>query len=62
MLHGIVAAGLQDVIETDDVGFDIDIWMINGIADPCLDSEVYYYIKVVVREQLVNQNLCHARR
>ena len=25
MLHGIVAAGLQNVIKADDVGFHIDI-------------------------------------
>ena len=55
MFDRIMAACLQQVIETDDVGFDIDIRVIYAIADTRLGSEIDHDVKVVLLEELINK-------
>ena len=50
VLHRVVAAGFQKVIETDDVRFDINIRMIDGVAYTCLGSQVDHDVKMVLSE------------
>ena len=57
MLHRIMAAGFKDVIETDDIAFNVHIWVVDGITNTCLCCQVDHYIKVIFSEQLVDQRL-----
>lgn len=54
MLDGIIAASLEDVIKTNDVGFDISIRMIDAIAHAGLGGKVNDDIEVVFFEQFIN--------
>ncbi|MPM24275.1 hypothetical protein SDC9_70756 [bioreactor metagenome] len=36
MLHRIMTASLQNIIETNDIALDIGIRMVNGVPDTCL--------------------------
>ena len=46
MLHALraavvgVPAGLQDIVEADEVGFDIDVRMVDAVPHPRLGGEV----------------------
>lgn len=55
MFHRIVAAGLQDVVEADDIGFDVDIRMIDGIADACLGSQIDHDIEMIFFKKSVHK-------
>ena len=55
MLNGVVAAGLKDVVEANEIGLDISIGIGDGIADTCLGGEVYHHIKVVLIEEFIDQ-------
>ena len=57
VLDFIVAAGFQDVIETDEVALDIGIWIRDGIADTCLSREIHDNSEMVFLEQAVDSCL-----
>ena len=55
MLNRIVAAGFQDVVEADQVAFDIDIRMVDGVADTGLGGKVDDHGGLVFGKDLVNE-------
>ena len=55
MLHRIMPARLQDVVEPDDVALNIHIGILNAIAHASLDSQVHHNIELVFLEQFINQ-------
>ena len=50
-----VSAGFQNIVETDQVGLNVHIRMIYGIADACLGSQIYHHIEPVFRKESVHQ-------
>ena len=61
MVHRIMAAGLQQIVEADDIAFDIRIRVIDGISDARLRRKIYYNIKVILMKQLIYQSLISDR-
>ena len=61
MIHRIVAAGLQDVIKPNEIGFYINIRMVDRIPHARLGSEVYDHIKVVFCKPFINKRLIRNR-
>ena len=57
MLHGIVPAAFQNVIEADDVGFDIDIRVVDAVADAGLGGEIDDNCRTVLLEHFLQQGL-----
>ena len=57
MLHRMMAAGFQQIVEADDIAFDIDIRVIDGIPGARLGRKIYYNIKVILLKQRIYQNL-----
>ena len=57
MLHRIVTAGFQQIVEADDVGFNIHIRMIDGVTDSRLRRKIHHDIKAVGLEEIVHQCL-----
>ena len=47
MLHRIVAACFQNIIEADDVGLDIAVRVVDGISYTSLCSKIHDHIKVM---------------
>lgn len=54
MLHFVVAARLEDVVESDEVALDIGVGIGNAVAHACLGSEVDDYGYTVVREDVLH--------
>ena len=51
MLHGVVAAGLEDVEEADEVALQVCARVLDGVADARLGGEVHNDVEAVLREQ-----------
>ena len=53
MLHGMVAASLQDIIKAYQVAFDIAIGVGDAVADSGLGSEVDYNLRMIgIKQQI----------
>ena len=50
-----VAAGLQDVIKTDDVGLNVGIGVGDGIADTSLGRQIYHHLGLITGKHIANQ-------
>ena len=50
-----VAAGFQNVVKANKVTFDVGIRVGNGIAHACLCCQVYYYFRLVVGKDFVDE-------
>ena len=50
-----MAASLKNVIEADDVGFDISIRMVNAIADASLGGEINDDVWFVLFEDFIDE-------
>ena len=62
VLHAVaavtgMAAGLQNVVEADEVGLDVGIRICNGIPDPCLRGKIYHKLRLLLSKQLLHR-LC----
>ena len=57
MLHGIVTASLQDVIEPYDVRLDIGVRIGDGITHPGLGSQVHHHCRAVFLKNAVDGRL-----
>ena len=57
VLQRIVATGLEDVVETNDVALDIGVGVLYRIADTCLGGEVDHYLGLELAEDLVDGGL-----
>ena len=55
MLHRIVAAGFQDIVEANHVALDVRIGILDTIPHTGLGGQVHNDIEVVFSEQFVNQ-------
>ena len=50
-----MTAGLEQIVEADDVRLDISSRIGNGIAHPSLRGQIHYNRRTVAREKIVNQ-------
>ena len=57
MLHRVVAAGLQNVVEADHIAFDISIWVGDGVSHTRLCAEVDHDVGVILFKNAVNEIL-----
>ena len=57
VLHGVVAAGLKDVVEADEVALDVNVGMVDAVAHAALGSKVHDNVKVMLRKKAVDQGL-----
>ena len=55
VLYFVVAASLQNVVETYQVTLDVAIRIGNAVTDTSLGSEVHHHINLVFRENLFNE-------
>ena len=54
MLDGVIPAGFEDIIESDEVALDIGIGVGDAIAYACLSCEVDDDLGLVLLEDLVD--------
>ena len=57
MLHRIVPAGFQDVVEAYHIALDVGIRILDGIPHPRLGGQVHHNVEVVLLKKLVHQGL-----
>ena len=57
MLHAVVTAGLQDVIEADDVGLDVGVRVVDAVPHTGLGRQVHHDLGVIVGKDLVDEGL-----
>ena len=57
MLHRMMSAGLQDVVEPDHIALDIRIRVLDAIADTRLSCQVHDDVEVVFLEEAVDEGL-----
>lgn len=57
MLHRIMTAGFEDVVEADEVRFDIGVRVGDGVAHARLRCEVDHDLRLVLLEDFVNEHL-----
>ena len=50
-----MTAGFEDVVETDDVAFDIDIGVLDAVADTSLGSEVDNDVELVFCKEIIDK-------
>lgn len=55
MFDGIMPACFQQIVKTNDVRLDIDVRMVNAIADTRLRRKVDHDVEVVLGKQLIHQ-------
>ena len=55
MLHRMVPAGFQNVVESDNVAFNICVRIFNAIAHACLCRKVHHNIKTVSLKKTLNK-------
>ena len=54
MLHFVVAAGLQDVVETDKVALDVGVGIGDAVTHACLGGQVDHYCYLVFGEDCLH--------
>ena len=57
MLHLVVAAGLEDVVEPYEVALDIGVGIGDAVAHACLGGEVDHYCYLVFGEDCLHSGL-----
>ena len=57
MLHRVVAAGLQNVVEADHIAFDISVWVGDGVANSRLSTQIDHNIRVILLKNAVDKCL-----
>lgn len=55
VLDRVVAAGLEDVEEADEVALEVCAGILDGVADTGLGGEVYHNVEAVLREQALDE-------
>ena len=56
MLHRVMTASLQDVIEAYEVTLYVAVGIGDAVTDSCLGNEVDDHINLVFREDLLNES------
>lgn len=60
MVYTVVSAGFQYVIETDYVGFYINIRVCYGVSYTCLGCQVHHDIELIGIEEGINEgSICN---
>ena len=54
MLHLVVAAGLKDVVEPDEVALDVGVGVGDAVAHACLGGQVDHYCYLVFGEDCLH--------
>ena len=54
MFHFVVAAGLEDVVETDEVALDVGVGIGDAVAHACLGGQVDHYCYLVFGEDCLH--------
>ena len=54
MLHRIVAAGFENMVESDDVAFDVHVGTVYGISHARLRRKVHHNRRFVFFKQAVH--------
>ena len=57
MLHRVMAAGFQNVIETNHITFDVSIRIRDGIANTSLRAQIDHNIRMVLLKNTVDECL-----
>ena len=57
MLHRIMTAGFEDVVETDEIGFYISVWIGDAVSHTCLCGEIDHDLRLVLLKSSVNERL-----
>ena len=57
MLNRIMAAGLQNVVEADDIGFHVYIRVVNGITNARLRGKINNDAWMILLKNVFNQRL-----
>ena len=55
MLHRVVTASLQNVVKADNIALDINIGVVDGVADTSLGCEIDYDVKLIFRKKFIYQ-------
>lgn len=55
VLDRVVAAGLEDVEEADEVALEVCAGILDGVADTGLGGEVHHDVEAVLREQALDE-------
>lgn len=55
VLDRVVAAGLEDVEEADEVALEVCAGILDGVADTGLGGEVYHSVEAVLSEQALDE-------
>ena len=55
MFDRVFSKDLEDIVETDDIGFDVGIRMIDRITHACLCGEVDHEIEMMFRKQFFQE-------
>ena len=55
MLHGITAAGLQDVVEAHDVALDVGVRVLDAVAHSRLGREIHHDVEMVFGKKTVDE-------
>lgn len=56
VLDRVVAAGLEDVEEADEVALEVCAGILDGVADTGLGGEVYHNVEAILREQALDES------
>ena len=57
MFHRVISAGFKDIIETDNVRFNICIRICDAVSNTCLCSKIYNNIRLIFCKYLLDQYL-----
>ena len=55
MLHRIMAAGFQNVVETDHIAFDVGIRVGYGVTHTSLRTKVDYNVRMVLLKDAIDE-------
>ena len=57
MFHGVIAAGFENVVEADEVGFDIYVGVGDTVPHTGLRGKVDDDLRLVFRKEVLNERL-----
>lgn len=57
MLHRMMAAGFENVVETDEVGLNIGIRVGDAVSHACLGCKIDHELRLVLLKDSINERL-----
>ena len=55
VLHWMMPTGFEDVVETNDVAFDIGVGVLDAVAHAGLGGEIDYNVEVILFEESIDE-------